>query len=118
MRSCICILSTPLTSVVQDNPLLSHDLTEVRRTALKRLATSQGEHNDVIINQAMEVLLRVRSDVVSHCYEDSLPCLQWLKNDQKVKVGVLTNGNANLMEYAHGLFKYLNISLTAGEVGR
>ncbi len=103
--------------MVQDNPLLSHDLTEVRRTALTRLATCQGEHDGVIINQAIEILLRVRSDVIAHCYEDSIPCLRWLKEEQNVKIGVLTNGNANLMQHAPGLFEYLNISLTAGDVG-
>ena len=102
--------------LAEENTLLSHDLTEIRRKALSNLSTAQGEFHKDVIDKAVEVFLEVRSDVVQHFYDDSIPCLQWLSKEQNVKVGVLTNGNARLMT-APTLDNILHISLTACQTG-
>jgi len=105
-----------MSRVTKDNPLLAHDLTEVRKEALRALvgesmASSEMDH----VEEAMELFVNIRSDVLPHLYDDVLPCLE-LFSQCGIKMGVLTNGNANLTS-CPVLGKYISLTLSAGDVG-
>jgi len=105
-----------MSRVTKDNPLLAHDLTEVRKEALRALvsesmASSEMDH----VEEAMDLFVNARSDVLPHLYDDVLPCLE-LFSQCGIKMGVLTNGNANLTS-CPVLGKYISITLSAGDVG-
>lgn len=96
------------------HPLLAHDLNEVRRAALAELAAPYPEEQ-AFINQATDIFFQVRSDVSGNFYSDSAACLEWLVS-LGIKVGVLTNGSADLSRCAY-LKNILTLTFTAGEVG-
>jgi len=99
--------------VVSECPLLAHDLTEVRRRAMREVAGQYGEEGRV--DEAMELFVRVRSDVAPHLYDDVIECFDWLQA-MNIPIGVLTNGNADLSA-CPTLGRYLSLSLGAGEIG-
>eukprot|EP00600_Ochromonadales_sp_CCMP1393_P015050 CAMPEP_0174996254 /NCGR_PEP_ID=MMETSP0005-20121125/289_1 /TAXON_ID=420556 /ORGANISM="Ochromonas sp., Strain CCMP1393" /LENGTH=533 /DNA_ID=CAMNT_0016250635 /DNA_START=132 /DNA_END=1733 /DNA_ORIENTATION=+ len=101
-------------SVSESSPLLAHDLTEIRKRALHILASKFNE--DAHVEEAMQIFVRVRSDVIGHLYDDVLPCFDWLRA-QNIQIGVLTNGNADLNSHCDGLKSYLDISLSSVEIG-
>ncbi len=80
--------------MLEDSPLIAHDLTEVRKTALHRLSSEFGEEQQHV-QEGMEVFLRARSDVSQHLYDDVVECLEWLQA-LGVKIGILSNGSAEL----------------------
>lgn len=105
-----------MSRVTRDNPLLAHDLTEVRKEALRTLALEIGGDSEAAhVDEAMHLFVNTRSDVSPHLYEDSLPCLDFF-SQCGVQMGVLTNGNANLTS-CPVLGKYISLSLCAGDVG-
>lgn len=59
----------------------------------------------------MRLFLEARSDVDGNLYDDSLSCL----NSHGIKVGILTNGNADLSKTVLG--SLLSVCVTAGLVG-
>lgn len=103
-----------MSRITKENPLLAHDLTEVRKAGLRALATPHGELDRV--DDAMNLFVKMRSHVAPHLYEDVLPCLEWLTRDIGVRVAVLTNGNANLTT-CDVLGKYITLSIGACDVG-
>jgi FMN phosphatase YigB (HAD superfamily) len=100
-------------SVMNERPLIAHDLTEVRRAALLEISRKFGE--DAQVNGAMEVFFATRSDVCDNFYEDTEACLEWFHN-LGVKIGILTNGSADLTK-CELLRKYLSFTFTAADVG-
>jgi HAD superfamily hydrolase (TIGR01549 family) len=98
---------------VREFPLIAHDLTEVRRRGLLRLAAEFNEQAHV--EQAVQVFHRERSDVGKHIYSDVLDCLEYL-HSMGMKLCVLSNGSADL-DGCNILNKYLSLSLFAGDVG-
>jgi FMN phosphatase YigB (HAD superfamily) len=100
--------------VVLSQPLIAHDLNEVRRIALHELAAPFPEEQQYV-DDATEVFFNVRSDVSDNLYSDSIECLEWFHN-LGVEVGVLTNGSADLTKSV-ALNNLLSLKLTAGEVG-
>jgi HAD superfamily hydrolase (TIGR01509 family) len=100
--------------ISKENPLLAHDLTEIRGEAIRTLASPFGEES--LVDGAMKLFVSIRSHVAPHLYDDVVPCLEWLTKDVGVKVAVLTNGNANLRT-CNVLGKFLTLSIGASDVG-
>lgn len=100
-------------SIMLEFPLIAHDLVEVRRRALLRLATPFNEQE--YVDGAIEVFFRVRSDVSKNFYTDTVECLEWL-HSIGIKLGVFTNGSADLHS-CEILSKYLSFVFTAADVG-
>ena len=94
-------------------PLIAHDLTEVRRRALHQLAVPFNEQH--LVEEAIGVFFRVRSDVSNNFYTDTVECLEWL-HSIGIKLGVFTNGSADLNS-CDILSKYLSLVFTAADVG-
>lgn len=92
------------------NPLIAHDLTEVRRRVLHDNALEHGEH--VHVPELMDTFLTARSDLTAHCYADSLSCLQYLR-EQGLSAHILTNGNAR----DTCLHDHMGMFLSAGDMG-
>jgi len=95
------------------NPLLAHDLTALRRLAILNVAEVYAEESRV--DEAMQVFLEARSAISDNLYDDVLQCFDWLTS-AGVRIGILTNGNANLSA-CPALSKFLSLVVTAGDVG-
>ena len=108
-------LRPTMTQVSEAHPLMAHDLTEVRKEALRMLAEPHGEEGAV--DEAMRLFVTMRSNVAPHLYDDVIPCLEWLKQTVGVDVAVLTNGNAMDLSVCAVLGRYVSLSLGAGDVG-
>jgi FMN phosphatase YigB (HAD superfamily) len=108
-------LRPAMTQISTDHPLLAHDLTEVRKEALRLLAAPHGEEAGV--EEAIRLFVQMRSNVAPHLYDDVIPCLEWLKQGLGVGVAVLTNGNAMDLSVCAVLGRYVSLSLGAGDVG-
>lgn len=108
-------LRPAMVQISADHPLMAHDLTEVRKEALRRLAEPHGEEGAV--DEAIKLFVTIRSNVAPHLYEDVLPCLEWLKSTVGVRLAVLTNGNAMDLTVCTVLGQYVSLSLGAGDIG-
>lgn len=109
-------LRDEMRKVAGSNKLLSHDLTSLRKIALENLV---HEDEQQFIDECMDEFVSVRSHVDPHLYEDVMPCLDWLI-EHGIRVGVLTNGNADLKSGERkGITSILDSSiiLNAAEVG-
>lgn len=98
------------TRFAEANPALAHDLTELRRQALRQLLSEYGY--DVALAEAAVALFREARNQVEP-YDDVLPALAALRAEY-VLVSV-TNGNAQV-EYT-SLRDSFDFSITAAEVG-
>ena len=95
------------------HPEIAHNYTAKRRAALTLACTQTGYDAEQVIPSAMETFLRVRNEPV--LYPSVISTLEWL-NEQKIQVGAITNGNADVKKIpviAH-LFSF---SIRAEEVG-
>jgi len=101
--------------LANDFPLLKHDLTAIRRNALVELLNENNEHDEAVVERAIELFVENRNLVDPFLYDDTIPCLEWLRS-QGVRVAVVTNGTANLTQ-SPVLNSYLDLSLCAGETG-
>lgn len=95
--------------VAAHEPFLSHDLTALRKLALKRLSHPKETE---LVDECIDAFVKVRSHVDNHLYDDVIPCFQFLRN-MGIRLGVLTNGNANLRDgnIDTKIQKYLDPSL-------
>lgn len=107
-------LKDTMVGISKDNMLISHDLTEVRREALITLSADKGDEGKYV-DQAIDVFIKVRSNVTAYLYDDVRECLDWLASSN-VRVGVLTNGNADL-SCCSVLSKHIDFCIGAGDVG-
>lgn len=109
-------LRDEMKKVAGSNHLLSHDLTSLRKIALENLV---HEDEQQFIEECMDEFVAMRSHVDPHLYEDVEPCFDWLIQ-HGIRVGVLTNGNADLKSGERkGISSILDstIILNAAEVG-
>jgi hypothetical protein len=51
--------------VYEEFPLISHDLTEIRRLALTRLSKQFDEYNQSVIDEAIEVYSNINSTKIA-----------------------------------------------------
>jgi putative hydrolase of the HAD superfamily len=107
-------LKDTMIGISKENMLITHDLTEVRREALFVLSSDKGEESKYV-DDAIDVFIKVRSNVTAYLYEDVKDCLDWLSSNN-VMIGVLTNGNADL-SCCSVLSRYITFSIGAGDVG-
>lgn len=100
--------------VAADHPAIAHDVTALRRAAL-RLAGERvgytGAALDALVEEAFDVFLEARHAV--RLYADTLPILRALKG--RVRVGAITNGNAEVARV--GLDGYFDFALSAVDLG-
>ena len=67
------------------------------------------------VQTAMQRFLEARSDIAPHLYPDALPCLEFFQA-QGLRLGVVTNGNAELGNFLDGRF-FGNLCVTSGDAG-
>ena len=110
-----CRLREEIKSIAASNPLIAHDLTELRMQAMQLIAKDFGE--EYFVQEAMERFLAARSDIIPSLYADVMPCLDWIRN-QGVKIALLTNGNADLDMCGSQEFRdRFCVVVRAGDVG-
>lgn len=95
---------------VDAHPHLKHDLSELRRMAIRTLLSDVGE-DETLAEAAFEVFFAERLRV--ELYEDVLPGLARLS--RRFPLVALTNGNACI--HQAGLSAYFKGSLSAGTLG-
>lgn len=95
--------------VAAHEPFLSHDLTALRKLALRRLSSPEEKE---LVDDCVDTFVKARSHVDNHLYDDVIECFEWL-HSQQIRIGVLTNGNANLRDrdIDMNIQKYLDPSL-------
>jgi putative hydrolase of the HAD superfamily len=96
--------------MAEEHPDVRHDLTFLRKAALRRQATSAGYDADVA-EEAFEIFYAARNAVEP--YADVVPSLERL--NRELRLVAVTNGNADLDRI--GLANFFEFSLAAGEVG-
>lgn len=97
-------------AVVSEFPERSHDLSFLRRTVLRRMATGAGYAED-LAEQAFDVFDRERNRI--ELYPDVLPALEVLAG--RYTLIALTNGNASLERIGiRGLFDHVVTAVDAG----
>jgi len=67
------------------------------------------------IGAAMDAFLDERSNIAPHLYDDALPCLEFFRS-LGVRMGVVTNGNANLSGFGGGVY-FGDLCVTSGDSG-
>ncbi len=96
--------------VMQTRPELGHDLSAIRREAI-RLALYRAGENPLLADAAFEVFFAERHNV--DLFADALPALQWLA--QRYPVVALSNGNADVGRV--GLGEWFTASVSAATFG-
>jgi putative hydrolase of the HAD superfamily len=96
--------------VLNTRPELAHDLSAVRREAI-RLALYRANEDPLLAEPAFEVFFAERHKV--DLYEDALPALEWLA--QRYPLVSLSNGNADVERV--GLAGLFTASLSAATFG-
>lgn len=79
--------------IAKYQPMVAHDMTEVRRMALSEIAMRYEEEDRV--DEAMQVFLDARSNLEPYLYPDVLPCLDYLRSNG-ITVGLMSNGNCDI----------------------
>lgn len=79
--------------VVLNNPQLQHDMTAMRKKMLD-LAAFQSGYGARLIEPAFRVFYEARNQVTF--FDDVLPVLEQLTANEQLRLGAITNGNANL----------------------
>ena len=110
-------LSRRMHAIAGHTPSLAHDLSEIRRLALTELileatpaaaadptkgVTPTARLNEEYrrrITEGMSAFLETRSLVEAFLYSDAQPCLRFFR-DLGLRMGVVTNGNANLTKFS------------------
>ena len=103
-------LANKRVTLVQARQDIAHDVTALRRHALKELADEFGCNND-FVEDAMSVFRHHRNQVVPYQHSESV--LQNLKSHYVL--GAITNGNAQLEKISLG--RYFDFTITAEDVG-
>ena len=107
-------LRDTMVAIAKEDPLIAHDVTELRRVALRTLSRGKG-NEEMLVDEAMDLFLSQRSELSPHLYEDTVACLRHLK-EQGVIVAILSNGNADISRCAE-LSSYVDCSLSAVDAG-
>jgi len=101
-------------AIVDEQPELGHDVTALRREGLRRAGSDcgyRGGQLDALVEGAFEAFIAGRHEV--RLYPATLPLLDWLR--QRVPVGAITNGNADVQRLSLG--GYFDFTVSAMEVG-
>ena len=96
--------------VHQDHPELAHDLSALRREAIRRALLHAGD-NPALAPDAFEVFFAERQRV--ELFSDALPALDYLSS--RFPVVALSNGNADV--HRVGLGRYFRASVSARDAG-
>jgi uncharacterized membrane protein YgcG len=107
------LLLLMLSRIRTEQPLISHDLTEIRTRAMTMLATPFNE--EMHVSEAMNVFLQARSNITPYLYDDVTVCFEWVAQ-RGIQIAVLTDGNA-LLNQCELFNKYASFTLLASEVG-
>ncbi len=97
-------------SVIEGNPQLIHDLSELRRMTLRQALSESGSDPE-LCHAAYDAFFAERNRV--ECYADSIDALQRIA--ARVPIAGLTNGNADLAMV--GLDEHFVFNLAAREHG-
>lgn len=100
--------------IAEREPGIAHDVTALRRAAFREAGTRAGcvgTELETLVEEAFEVFLDARHAV--RIYDDAVPLLQALQG--RVRIGALTNGNAEVRRLALG--RYFDFALSAVELG-
>lgn len=100
--------------VTQSRPEIAHDVTALRREALRHAGQVGGLSGDALqqmVDEIFEAFLDARHAV--RLYDDAIPLLEALHG--KVRLGAITNGNAEV--HRLGLDRYFDFALSAVEIG-
>ncbi|WP_295998393.1 HAD family hydrolase [Rugamonas sp.] len=100
-------------ALLEEQPGLIANLAALRRAGLDEAFAQAGE-DAAHIAGAMEHFLAARNAVT--LYEDVLPALAWLKRQPGLKLGVITNGNADLAAIGHA--HHFELALAAADFGK
>ncbi|KAK3266032.1 hypothetical protein CYMTET_25321 [Cymbomonas tetramitiformis] len=100
---------------LRSEPLLGHDLTEIRRQVLLEWAEAHGD-DVAVVDHVMEEFIAVRSQVGKHLFADVLPTLSALRS-AGYRLGAITNGNADLRNNCQELSDYFDFVVSAGDAG-
>ena len=96
--------------VVRTRPELKHNLSAVRREAI-RVALYRAKENPLLAEQAFDVFFAERNQV--SLYDDALLALEFLS--ARFPVVALSNGNADIQKI--GIHHYFKASISAQEFG-
>jgi FMN hydrolase / 5-amino-6-(5-phospho-D-ribitylamino)uracil phosphatase len=97
-------------NLIQQQPHLRHNLSELRRVSLEMIA-QEFDYPTALARSAIELFLEARNQVI--LFDDVIPVLEKLAQD--FSVVSLTNGNANLDKIGLGyLFDHF---ISAAEIG-
>ena len=96
--------------LAESNPQLRHNVTELRKAALREAASSCG-YDEAMVTAAFNVFLDARHRV--HLFDDTLPLLRKLEG--RYVLGVITNGNADVGRL--GLRGHFDFVLSPMDVG-
>ena len=98
------------THVVRSRPELKHNLSAVRREAI-RVALYRSKENPLLAEQAFDVFFAERNRVV--LFDDAILALEFLT--ARYPVVALSNGNADIQTI--GIAQYFKASISAQEFG-
>ncbi|KAF0280692.1 haloacid dehalogenase [Spiribacter roseus] len=107
-------LRTLRDGIAAERPDIAHDVTALRRAALRRAGEVSGYRGaalDTLVEEAFEVFLEARHAV--RLYPDTLPLLRALHG--RLPIGAITNGNAEIARV--GLQGYFDFALSAVDLG-
>ena len=96
--------------VVSTRPELKHNMSEVRREAI-RIALSRSSEDPLLAEEAFDVFFAERNRVT--LFEDALPALEFLS--ARFPMVALSNGNADIERI--GLKRYFQASISAHAFG-
>lgn len=108
-------LGVAMRAMGQAQPLLAHDLTELRRLSLLELAAAHGDPAEAVAD-LMAAFVAIRSDVGFAVYDDVAPHCTLLRASG-LTVGSLTNGNCDVAQSGCAFGALFDFSLTAADAG-
>lgn len=97
-------------ALLEREPGLRHNVTRLRQAVLGELARL-ANYGETLVEEAFNVFLDARHDVVP--YEDAIPVLESLQG--RYRLGVVTNGNADVRRLAIG--EFFDFRVSAVDVG-
>mmetsp|Transcript_42468 Transcript_42468/g.111784 ORF Transcript_42468/g.111784 Transcript_42468/m.111784 type:complete len:202 (-) Transcript_42468:403-1008(-) len=104
-----------MTAIADEQPLVAHDMTEMRRASLAQLASDHGDDESEAVDEVMRRFVKTRSDVEAFLYADTVQSLQAMR-DRGLVVGALTNGNADVRLH-DAVSRLFDFSIGAAEAG-
>ena len=101
-------------AVSEEQPLLAHDFTELRRVSLQKLARAHGDKPSDV-DRVVDTFVRARSNVRQHFYPEVPEALKAVRA-AGLPVGSLTNGNCNVRAHEE-VSEWFDFAITAADCG-